>query len=232
LVVSEVAAKAAAAPPEGPPPDAVETKSLLADKEVNVLQAVNLALSTSAFLALADAVPQMFALGPVKLSAWRDVAIGEILYAALIGYWTVKLLVENHKSFATQNVTDRPVYSIFRLMMTVVMTVPLIVSAKMAGNIAVSSGWLGVTMIFGTIWLIVLGCSFEKFIPRQFKWWWVISALGTLSGSALLWSTAMPLSQCWAVLIVAAMLLLVILDSYYTETFSLKARTPKAPKHG
>ena len=188
--------------------------TVLANKEVNVLQAINLTLATSAFLALADSLPKLVDFAG-KLS------IGKTLYVSLLIFWTVKLLVENHKSFAGARVLARPGYAVFQLMMTVVMFLALSVSAKNADHFILSVEWLGVALSAGLVWLFGLAISFgTNFDRRLYPWIWPASAIVTVVGAFFLANRDASADSWTAAGVVGIMLLAVVFDAIRSKSFS------------
>lgn len=191
----------------------VVSEPVLASKEVNVLQAVNLTLGISAFLALADAFPKL-----VDFAA--PFSLGMALYVALLITWITKLLVENHRSFGGARIAIRPRYAVFQLAMTILMFLTLIVSAKMAGSFNESIRWLGLSLSVGVAWLAVLAASFGRsFDLGKYPWAWVASALGTVVGTATLAALHLSPHSYGSCAILSGMLFLVIWDAAKTGTF-------------
>ena len=188
---------------------------VLANTEVNVLQAVNLTLATSAFLALADCLPRL-----VDFSARPSV--GMTLYVGLIVLWTIKLLVENHKSFAGVRVRTRPGYAVFQLLMAVAMFLALAVAAKNADNFTLSAQWLGASLAAGLVWLIGLGFSFGKtFDFKLFPWIWVFSAVVTIVGAFVFGKLGVSVHSVGGVVTLIMMLAALIVDAIVSRSFRL-----------
>ncbi len=190
---------------------------VLAKTEVNVLQAVNLTLGTSAFLALADKLPDLF-------GDFSHGLPGRLLYAVLLLSWAVKLLVENHRSFAGEEVKKHPGYSVFQLIMTILMFITLIASARKADILSASTLWLSFSLAAGVIWLLglaVFHAFTDGFRWRDYPWIWLVSAGITVVGAATIYLRALSFEAGCTVLIVATMVLAVLADAVRTNTFSL-----------
>jgi hypothetical protein len=193
----------------------VVNNSILANAEVNVLQAINLTLGTSVFVALADAIPKM-----MNLSA--PISFGRIAYVLLLVFWGVKLLVGNHKSFGSQNVRSHPQYSIFQLVMTVAMGIPLILAAKVANDIIASSFWLALSLSFGLVWLTGLAVFYHKSVGfewQKFPWWWVVSGFTTAIFAGFICSASLVFDSIFTVCLILLMLVVGLIDSHRTRTF-------------
>lgn len=191
------------------------SRSIFESSDVNVLQAINFTLGTSAFVALADAIPKM-----TNLAA--PLSFGRIIYVTLLVFWSVKLLVGNHKSFARQNIRAHPRYSIFQLVMMVAMGIPLIVSAKTANEVSNSSIWLAVSMFAGVIWLIGLGIFYHRTVGldwKKYPWWWLISGIVTIVGAGYIAISGAQFDAVAFVTISGSLLLVGIWDAYKTNTF-------------
>ena len=153
---------------------------------------------------------------------------GRFLYAVLLTTWAVKLLVENHRSFAGEEVKKHPNYSVFQLIMTILMFITLIASARKADLLSVSSLWLAFSLSAGVIWLIGLGVFHARtdgFSARLYPWVWLFSAGVTVAGAAILHLRALPFESGCAVLIIAIMVVAVIGDAIRTKTFSLAQKS-------
>lgn len=191
------------------------SEPILANKEVNVLQAVNLTLGTSAFLALADALPNL-----VDFKA--RVSLGAALYVSLLALWSTKLIVENHRSFAGERLRLRPRYAVFQLAMTITMFLAIIVSAKNAHKFEISIKWFDLAMAAGLIWLGVLAASFERnFDPKKYPFVWVASSLVSLVCATILIVRKIPLQSCSGSLILIAMLAMLVIDAKKSKSFSV-----------
>ena len=196
--------------------------SALADREVNVLQAINLTLGTSAFLALADALPKMT--NPVAAPS-----PGRIIYVSLVVFWAVKLLVENHKSFAGTRVRSHPRYAVFQLIMAVAMSLALILSAKNADVLALSVWWLMLSLAAGLIWLAGLALFVsvtERFDWKKYPWLWALSGIVTVVGALAIRCWDLEFDSAWAIAIIALMLVVGVLDAVVMKTFSLPEIEP------
>ena len=190
------------------------TKPILATTEVNVLQAINLTLGTSAFLGLADSLFRLLSPG--------NASVAKALLISVLLFWAVKLLVENHRSFASNRVISNGHYAVFQLLMTVIMFLALTTSAKNAQDLPGSAFWLSLSLCAGIVWLAVLAGSFGRdFRWRLYPWQWVGSAAVTAVGAAAISRETIQYDSSGATVWLAAMLAAGLADAWATGTFSL-----------
>jgi hypothetical protein len=190
--------------------------TVLKDNQVNVLQAINLTLGTSAFLGLADSLSKL-------IDFKHDYFGARIAFALLIAAWSIKLLAENHRSFLTQNVENRPRYAVFQLVMAVGMFLCLTVSAKNASDLILSSSWLAGTMLFGVIWLVGLAIfhmAAGQFQWQKYPWHWLISALASFSCCFWISYTSLGFSSVFSQLLISAMVAALVIDFKISNSFS------------
>ena len=190
--------------------------TVLKDNQVNVLQAINLTLGTTAFLGLADSLSKL-------IDFKYDHFLVRLAFALLIAGWSIKLLAENHKSFLTKNVENRPRYAVFQLTMAVGMFLCLTVSAKNASDLGLSSSWLSGSMLFGVIWLAGLAIfhiNDNNFKWQKYPWHWLASALVSFFSSLWISYAKLSFSSVCGQLLLAAMVIVLLVDFKISKSFS------------
>lgn len=190
-------------------------KPTLANTEVNVLQAVNLTLGTSAILALADSIPKL-----VDFSA--SVSLTRSFYVVLLVGWTVKLIVENHRSFRTDKISSEPKYAIFQLAMTIAMFLALVISCKSVDSFQTSIFWLLLSMIAGMLWLAGRAFSYGKnFDWREFPWPWLVSSVWNGFGAWAIWWCGVGVESGFSLALMISMMLALGFDAWLSKSFAV-----------
>lgn len=193
------------------------------ESQLNVLQLVNATLSAAVFVALGEGLTRAFP-EPLRGDGPSVSSIQTGFMAALLIVWTVKIFLDDHKTFAG---ADSKLASYADFFFTILSYLLLIASASAITNIGKSSEFLVLHFILLSIWVFssiifrllgledkIYGLGSEEDYRLRLKWFGLNIVYGMIawwiSASAVHGDTMMPM---------AALLVVIILDAWNSNTF-------------
>ncbi len=185
---------------------------VLNSTQMTVLQSVNIALGTTAFVALTSN------LSKAVTAATTPIGVACLMaYVAFLIFWVAKIFIQNHVSFSSVEMGSG--YRIFQLFITIGSFLLLIVACQELTSFKTSSAWLLAHFSALPLWLVGLAIHLGRAIEiRKFPWHWaVVPVTGIATILAL---RAAMLSASYAMLILAALMFFpAIYDARVSRTF-------------